>query len=151
MEDRHEARPYSLSRRGGLCADLVAQRLDVLFVSYPAVEPVDHAGSVRVLAVASENRSNLVPNAPTAAEEGVKGFVLSTWNGLMGPRGLPASIVTKLNAAVNAILTDPAVIARLAAMGMAPIPGTPEAFARRIEDELVEMAKLVKVANITAN
>jgi len=131
--------------------DLVASRLDVLFVSYPAVEPVVHAGSVRVLAVASENRSNLVPNAPTAAEEGVKGFVLSTWNGLMGPRGLPASIVTKLNAAVNAILTDPAVIVRLAAMGMAPIPGTPEAFARRIEDELVEMAKLMKVANITAN
>lgn len=131
--------------------DLIAGRLDALFVSYPAVEPMAHSGAIRVLAVAAKQRSSLVPDAPTAAEAGVNGFELSAWNGLMAPLGTPAASIAKLNTALNAILADPALVKRLAGMGMAPIPGSPEAFADRIRNELVEMDELTKVARIAAD
>lgn len=131
--------------------DLIAGRLDVLFVSYPSVEPAARGGSVRVLAVASAARSPLVPGVPTAAEAGVDGYVRSTWSGLMGPAGLPQPIVTKLNSVVNAILTDPDVVKRLAGMGIAPIPSSPVQFHQRIVDEWAEMEQLTKVAKITAD
>jgi tripartite-type tricarboxylate transporter receptor subunit TctC len=131
--------------------DLIAGRLDALFVSYPAVEPMAHSGAIRVLAVAAKQRSNLVPDTPTAAEAGVNGFELSAWNGLMAPVGTPGAIIAKLNAALNAILADPALVKRLAGMGMAPIPRSPEAFTVRIRNELVEMDELTKVARITAD
>jgi tripartite-type tricarboxylate transporter receptor subunit TctC len=131
--------------------DLVAGRLDALFVSYPAVQPMAHGGAIRVLAVAAEQRSSLVPDTPTAAEAGVNDYVLSAWNGLMAPRGIDAVIVARLNAALNAILTDQEVVKRLAGMGMAPIPGSPEEFTQRIEHELVEMGELTKIAKITAD
>ena len=131
--------------------DLVAARLDALFVSYPAVEPMVRAGSLRVLAVASEARSPLVPNTPTAKEAGLDGYVLSAWNGLMGPAALPQPIIRELNGAINAVLTDPDVSARLAAMGMAPIPGSAEQFRKRITDELAEMEQLTRIARISAD
>ncbi|GAA4329392.1 tripartite tricarboxylate transporter substrate binding protein [Pigmentiphaga soli] len=132
--------------------DLAAGRLDALFVSYPAVRPMTQAGSIRVLAVASEKRSDMVGmQVPTAAEAGVKDYVQSAWNGLMGPAGLPDEIVSKLNAALNEILRDPAIVKRLAGMGMTPIPGTPAEFAKRIDDETGEMQALTKITNISAN
>ncbi len=90
----------------------------------------------------------VVPNTPTAAEEGVKDYVLSTWNGLMAPANTPRPILEKLNAALNKILRDPEVVKRLASAGSYPIPGTIDEFTARIKNELVEMEGLTKVAKI---
>jgi tripartite-type tricarboxylate transporter receptor subunit TctC len=131
--------------------DLVGGRLDALFVSYPAVRPMKEAGNVRVLAVAAARRSPLVPGAPTAAEAGVKDYVVSTWNGLMAPAGTPRSIIERLNAATTQLLRNADVVKRLAAIGMEPIPGSPEEFAAHIKDEFTTMGRLVKVARIKAD
>jgi len=137
---------------GAAVPDLVAGRINALFSSYPSVRAMVQAGSLRVLAVASHQRSDLVGmNIPTAAEAGVKGYIQSAWNGLMGPAGLPAGIVDKLNAALNEILHDPATVKRLAGMGMVPIPGTPAELAKRIADETAEMRALTKIVKITKN
>lgn len=137
---------------GASVPDLVANRINVLFSSYPSVRAMVQAGSLRVLAVASDKRSELVGmNVPTAAEAGVKGYIQSAWNGLMGPAGLPDDVVNKLNAALNEILHTPATVKRLAGMGMAPIPGTPAEFAKRIADETAEMRALTKIVKITKN
>jgi tripartite-type tricarboxylate transporter receptor subunit TctC len=131
--------------------DLVGGRLDALFVSYPAVRPMTEAGNVRILAVAAARRSPLVPGAPTAAEAGVKDYVVSTWNGLMAPAGTPRAIVDRLNTAATQLLRNSDVVKRLAAMGMEPIPGSPEEFAAHIKDEFTTMGRLVKVVKIKAD
>ena len=131
--------------------DLVGGRLDALFVSHPAVRPMTEAGNVRVLAVAAARRSPLVPGAPTAAEAGVKDYVVSTWNGLMAPAGTPRSIIERLNTATTQLLRNADVVKRLAAIGMEPIPGSPEEFAAHIKDEFNTMGRLVKVARIKAD
>jgi tripartite-type tricarboxylate transporter receptor subunit TctC len=128
--------------------DLVAGRLNVLFVSYPAVQPLAQSGALRLLAVATDKRSPLVPGAPTSAEQGVDDYVLSTWNGLMAPAKTSRTIIDKLNTALNKILRDRDVVARLAEMGSVPIPSTTDEFALRIRNELSEMEQLVKVAKI---
>lgn len=130
--------------------DLVSARLDVLFVSYPAVRPMVQSGALRVLAVASAARSDMVgENIPTAAQAGVADYVQSAWNGLMGPPGLSHEVVTKLNNAVNAFLRAPDTVKALAGLGMVPIPNTPAAFAKRIADERAQMQALMKTMSIT--
>jgi tripartite-type tricarboxylate transporter receptor subunit TctC len=131
--------------------DLLGGRLDALFVSYPAVRPMTEAGNVRILAVATARRSPLVPGAPTAAEAGVKDYVLSTWNGLMAPTGTPRPILERLNTLTTQLLRTPDVVTRLAAMGMEPIPSSQEEFAARIKEELTTIGRLVKVARIKAD
>jgi tripartite-type tricarboxylate transporter receptor subunit TctC len=131
--------------------DLAGGRLDALFVSYPAVRPMVEAGSVRVLAVAAGQRSNLVPGAPTTSEGGVQDYVLSTWNGLMVPAGTPNAIVLKLNRIVTGLLRSPDMVARLAKLGMEPIPSTPQELQNRIREEHEAMGQLVKIAKIKAD
>jgi tripartite-type tricarboxylate transporter receptor subunit TctC len=136
---------------GPAVPDLVGGRLDALFVSYPAVRPMAEAGNVRILAVAAAKRSNLVPGAPTATEAGVKDYVLSTWNGLMAPAGTPRAIVDRLNSVTTKLLRNPDMAARLAAMGMEPIPSSQEEFAVRIKEEFATMGRIVNIAKIQAD
>lgn len=131
--------------------DLAAGRLDALFSSYPSVQPLVASGALRVLAVAADKPSALVPGAPTAAQAGVKDYVLSTWNGLFAPAGTPRAIVDKLNAAVAKGLSAPAVRAKLAGAGMEPLLGSPEDLAQRVKAELAEMETLMKVSKIKAD
>ncbi len=136
---------------GPAVPELLAGRLDALFVSYPAVRSMVEAGSLKVLAVATAKRSPLVPGAPTASEAGLDGYVLSTWNGLMAPAGTPRAILDKLNIAVNSVLRSPDIVSRLATLGMEPIPSTQEEFAARLKEEYQTMGTLIKTAKIKAD
>lgn len=136
---------------GPAVPDLVGGRLDALFTSYPSVRPMAEAGQLRILAVAAARRSPLVPGAPTAAEAGVKEYVLSTWNGLMAPAGTPRPILDRLNAAATQALRSPDTVKRLATLGMEPIPSTQEEFAARLKDEYATIGRLVKAVKIKAD
>ena len=87
----------------------------------------------------------LIPRqAPTIAEAGVPGFEAAGWNGLVGPAGMPAPVVDKLNAAVVKIVQVPAMSTYMSSQGADPQTTTPGEFAAYIKSEIVKWAKVVK-------
>jgi len=101
------------------------------------------SGLVRVLAVTTATRSKTLPDVPTVAET-VPGYEASAWFGLGAPKGTPAEIVDKLNAAVNAGLADPKLKGRLADLGGTMLLGPPADFGKLIAEETEKWAKVVK-------
>lgn len=128
--------------------DLLGGRLDVMFVNYSVVHPQVQTGNLRVLAIAAEKRLAGQLQFPTAAELGVSGYVIGNWNGLMAPANTPPAIIALLNRIVVEGFHDPALLARMAEMGMEPVTGSPEAFAKHIRREVVQMKALMTAADI---
>ena len=91
------------------------------------------------------------PDTPTIAESGVNGYESLSWSGIVAPAATPKPVINKLNAAIDRILTMDDVKQKFAAMGVEPVGGTPEAFARHVRSESEKWGKLVKSANITIN
>jgi tripartite-type tricarboxylate transporter receptor subunit TctC len=102
------------------------------------------AGKFKALAVTTPARSELAANVPTMSEAGVKDFDIYTWWGLFAPAGVSKDIVQKLNEHVTRALAAPDLKEKFVAMGAAPSPTTPEAFAAFIRAEQVKYAKIVK-------
>ena len=105
------------------------------------------ADKLRALAVTSSKRSERLPDVPTVAET-VAGFEAGPFYGMGAPRNTPPEIVERLNAAVNAGLSDPKFEARLTDLGCTPLPGSSAQFAKLIADETEKWAKVIKFANI---
>ena len=93
------------------------------------------AGKVRVLAVSGPQRDPRMPQVPTAAEAGLKDFVLSSWVGLLAPAGTPPAMLARLNVALNTALADPGLRGRLQAMGLAPEGGPPQRMLAQMQAE----------------
>ena len=131
-------------------ADLVAGRVDFAFLAGAAAFPQVKAGKMRILASASATPGRGGEGVITLGESRFKGFAAEPWNGVMGPVGLPKQIVTKLNAAINDIMTRKDVAERLAVMDLYPLTGTPEQFADRIKEQTLRWGEVIKMANIKA-
>lgn len=138
--------PYRGS--GPAMSDLLAGNVPLMVDSSASALPQIRAGRVVALAVASERRSPLMPDIPTAAEAGVPGVVAVGWNGLYAPAGTPAAIVERLNAEANAILGEPAVAGRLAELGAEPTPGGPAAFGAFTAAELAKWREVARAADV---
>jgi len=139
--------PY---RGGGpLITDLLSGKVDFSIATAPTVLPHVEAGKLRALAVPTPTRSSLLPDVPTIAEAGVAGYAAENWYGLLGPKGLPAPIVARLNAAITATLHDPEVVATLKRQGAEPQPSTPEAFGAHIARETEKWAPIVRASGAT--
>ncbi|HEY2227925.1 MAG TPA: tripartite tricarboxylate transporter substrate binding protein [Xanthobacteraceae bacterium] len=123
--------------------DLMGGQVQVLFDNMPSSIEYLKAGKLRPLAVTTAARSDALPGVPTVAET-VPGYEASAWFGLGAPKGTPAEIVDKLNAAVNAGLADPKLKARLADLGGTMLVGTPADFGKLIAEETEKWAKVVK-------
>jgi tripartite-type tricarboxylate transporter receptor subunit TctC len=108
------------------------------------------AGALRALAITSAKRSALLPDVPAMAEV-LPGYQASQWIGVGAPKNTPAAVVNTLNTAVNAALADPAMQAKLTALGGMALPGTPAEFAKFVADETVKWAKVVKFSGARAN
>jgi tripartite-type tricarboxylate transporter receptor subunit TctC len=130
-------------------ADLLGGQVQVLFDNLPSSIGHIKGGRLRPLAVTTAKRSDALPDVPTVAET-VAGFEASVFYGLAVPKGTPRPIVDKLNKAINAALADPAMRAKLAELGGAPISGTPEDFGKIIADETAKWAKVVTATGATA-
>jgi len=128
--------------------DLLAGRLDVIFDSFSSGYPHVRDGKARALGVSSAERSPLVPNLPAISEQ-LPGFVSLTWFGVLGPAGLPAPIVDKVNAAFNAALSNPKIREQLAGMGIDAVGGTPAEFVNRMADDTAAWSKVIADAKIT--
>ena len=128
--------------------DLLAGRLDVIFDSFSSGYPHVRDGKARALGVSSAERSPLVPNLPAISEQ-LPGFVSLTWFGVLGPAGLPAPIVDKVNAAFSAALNNPKIREQLAGMGIDAVGGTPAEFVKRMADDTAAWSKVIADAKIT--
>ena len=118
------------------------------FATLPAVMPQIRGGKVRAVALASKQRNPAVPDVPTMAEWGVNDFEVGTWSALIGPKGLPADVVQKINAAVAAVLADPIVRQRLVDDGAEVATMTPAELGSFMKAENVRWVKVVKDAGI---
>jgi tripartite-type tricarboxylate transporter receptor subunit TctC len=141
--------PYRVTSQ--LQSDLVAGEVPVSFQLLPNVISALKAGQVRALAVANASRLAALPDVPTAAELGVKGYESSAWFGFVAPRGTPRPIVQKLNGEVLAALADPAVRGRFVEFGAEPVTSTPEEFGRFIASEVAKWRDIVAKAGIKAD
>ena len=138
--------PYKGS--GPAVADLVGGRVQIMFDAPPSLIAHIRSGKLRVLAAASAQRNRLLPEVPTFAEMGYPKVAVSLWYGLLAPAGTPLPIIQKLNREVGKALDAPDVRERLQAQGAEPMPGTPEAFASFMREEMARWAPVVKQAGV---
>jgi tripartite-type tricarboxylate transporter receptor subunit TctC len=110
--------------------------------------PMLRDGRLRALGVTTAARNPALPDVPTVVEAGLPGFDVESWNGLLAPAGTPRPIVERLSEDLRAILGEPEVRARLAEQGADPAPTTPDAFARRVRDDLARWSGVVRAAGI---
>ena len=138
--------PY---KSGGAAAtDLMGGQVTMMFEQMYASMPSIKSGRMRALAITSKTRSPLLPDVPTMAEAGFPAIEVLNWQGIVGPKGLPAEIVKILNAAGNKALQDPELRATMQAQGNDIAGGTPEQFAALIKAEAPRWGKVVKDAKI---
>jgi len=140
--------PYRGS--GPAIADLIAGRIDVFFDNLPSILPHLRAGTVRALAAVSDTRIPELPDLPTFAEQGVAGMAIDSWFGFMAPSRTPPAAIAALNAAFARALAEPAVRARLAALGVTPTGGSPEAMDAHVRAEVARWAQVVRQQGIRA-
>lgn len=138
--------PYRGS--GPAMTDLVAGTIPLMVDSSASALPQVRAGRAVALAVASEHRSPLMPEVPTAAEAGVTGVVAMGWNGIFAPAGTPPAVVQRVHADANAVLADPAVQARLAELGAEATPTSQEAFQSFVAEELAKWRAVAQAAQV---
>ncbi len=128
--------------------DLIGGQVDMGFVDSAAALSNIKAGKLRVLAVATPKRIDLLPNVPTMAEAGVQDFNAYAWQGLVGPAGMPADAVKKLSADLQAALKLPEVADKIRAMGVEPLPMDAADFKAYADAQRTEWAKVIKTAGI---
>jgi tripartite-type tricarboxylate transporter receptor subunit TctC len=136
---------------GPAMTDLISGQVDLLLVQGAVALPQVRAGTIKALAELSPERSASMPDIPSAGESGVPGLYIAGWFGFYAPKGTPAEIVAKLNAAAVAALADPAVKARFAQLGLdvaAREQQTPEGLAAFQNAEMDKWWPIIKAAGI---
>ena len=127
---------------------IMSGEAQVNFATLPAVVPQIRAGKVRAIGLASKQRNPAVPEVPTLIEEGLADFDVGTWSGLIGPKGMPADVVKKINDAVAAVVNDPVVGKRLVEEGAEIRLMSPAEFGAFMRSENARWVKVVKDAGI---
>src|SRR5262245_34091618 len=139
--------------RGTAIQDLVAGNIDLMIDQSSTSLPQVRAGSIKAYAVAAETRMAVAPDLPTVDEAGLPGFHISNWHALWAPKATPKTIIAKLKIAAMDTLTDPAVRARFAELGLQIFSReqqTPEALAAHQRAEIEKWWPIIKAAGIKA-
>ena len=135
---------------GPAVADAVAGVVPMVVVGIPAASQHIASGRLRGLAATSVKRSPLLPELPTVAESGYPGFDAIFWIAIIGPRAMPAAVVQRLNAEINAVLRDPDIEKQFALQGASPAGGTPAELGTYIRKDIEMWSGVIKEANIKA-
>ena len=141
--------PYKGS--GPAMLDLIAGRVSLMFENMPGAVPHMKAGRVRALAQTGQKRSPALPEIPTVAEAGVKGYESLSWSGIALPVGVPKEVMARLNREINTILAQPEMRQKLGEQGAESVGGSPEAFAQHVRQERDKWAGVVRAAAIVVN
>jgi tripartite-type tricarboxylate transporter receptor subunit TctC len=133
---------------GPAMTDLLGGQIPVLFDNLPGSIQQIKAGRIRALGVTTKERVDSLPDVPAIGET-VPGYEVLVWYGISGPKGMPPEIVSKLNAAVNAVLAKPELKARFHDLGGEVMPMNAAEFGKLAADETAKWAKVVKSAGLT--
>jgi tripartite-type tricarboxylate transporter receptor subunit TctC len=130
--------------------DLMGGQVQVLFASVPGMLS-ERSERLRPIAMAERKRSALMPDLPTIDEQGLKGFEVGNWAGLLAPAGLDPAIVKKLHSEIMSILATADVKDRIKTLGYDEIGSTPEDFAAQVKNDVERWSEVVKRANVPMN
>jgi tripartite-type tricarboxylate transporter receptor subunit TctC len=114
----------------------------MMFIATPPAVGYVNAGKLRGLAVSGARRLAVLPDLPTIAEAGYRGFEVNNWYGVMAPGETPAAVIGRLNGELNALLATADVRERMAALGAEPASGSAEQFGQRLRDEIALWRKV---------
>ena len=130
--------------------DLMGGQVQLLFGSVPALL-TEKSDRVRPIAMAEMKRSALLPSLPTIDEQGLKGFEVGNWAGLLAPAGLDAAIVRKLHGEIIRILDTAEMKERIKTLGYDVIASTPEEFGTQAVNDVTRWSEVVRRANVPMN
>jgi len=135
---------------GPAMIDVISGQVEVLVSTLIQALPHVRSGKLKPLGVGGARRTPALPQVPTIAEAGLPGYDGSIWWGILGPAGMPAAIVARLNSEIGAILRDPETAKRLSAEAAEPMIASPETFGKLIAADIAKWGKVAKQAGITA-
>lgn len=139
--------PYKGS--GPASIDLASGQIDLMFSTAPPMIPLLSAKRIRVLAVASAERSSLFPDLPNMKEAGVQGFVAANWYGILAPTGTPKAVIDRLHRELVKVTENADVKRRFSGAGLEPRSSTTaEDFGKFVSDDVARWARAIKHANI---
>jgi tripartite-type tricarboxylate transporter receptor subunit TctC len=140
----------AVTYRGGapVINDLLSGHIPISINNAPEALSQIQAGALRALAVTTAARVPYLADVPTIAESGVPGYATEVWWALLGPGGLPANVVEKINSEARTVLALPAVQQRFAQSGITAAPGTPAALASKIKADYDTLGPVIKAAGI---
>ena len=141
--------PYKGS--GPALIDLLGGQVDSHVDQLTASMGYIRSGKIRALAVTTDKRAPLLPDVPTLAEQGLKGFDATTITGLLAPAATPKDIIDRLHGAIVKVAAQQSIRDRFGALGATTLGNSPAEFADYIKQDYAKMQKVVKDANITAN
>jgi tripartite-type tricarboxylate transporter receptor subunit TctC len=123
--------------------DIIAGRVSMMFADLTTAMPHVNAGTMRALAVSRIKRTALFPEIPTLDEEGLTGFNMDTWAGIVAPAHTPPDVIARLNAELRKIIDDPEIKARLKTVGFEAFSSTPDELGDYIKVQLDMWRKMV--------
>ena len=141
--------PYKGSSQA--LTDLMAGRVSMIIDNMPSALPFIKAGRLRALGVSGSKRSPALPDLPTIAEAGLRGYESLSWTGIAVPAGTPKELVARLNREISAVLAQPDMRQKLADAGADAVGGAPELFAEHVRTEREKWSRLIKERGITIN
>ncbi|MBK1659764.1 tripartite tricarboxylate transporter substrate binding protein [Paracraurococcus ruber] len=133
---------------GPAMADLLGGTVPLMFDSVTSSLPHIQAGKIIPLAVTTPDRAPQLPEVATIAETVAPGYGAYGWTGLVGPAGLPETITRKVNADLNAVLSEAAIRARFLELGATVAPGTPDEFGAFVRREIAQWREVARIANV---
>jgi tripartite-type tricarboxylate transporter receptor subunit TctC len=127
---------------------LLGGHVKIYFALVPAVLQHVRAGTLRALAVTTEQRLPYLPDVPTIAEQGFPGYEISSWQGAFAPARTPKDVIAKINGELVRMVNAPEVRARMSREGADPVGSTPQAFAERVRNEIGKWTEVIKRSGI---
>jgi tripartite-type tricarboxylate transporter receptor subunit TctC len=136
--------------KGGSAAqtDLMAGHVDVSFQNLGAIMGYVKSGQMRALAQTGEKRHPLLPDVPTMTELGYKDVVVTSWQGVAAPKGMPADVKAELNKAIQTALKDPAVVEKFSKIGFDVVANSNEEFTKYLEADMARWKKVIETGKI---
>jgi tripartite-type tricarboxylate transporter receptor subunit TctC len=152
FKQRTDTDPEHVPYQGGAAAatDLIAGNVQLSFQNLGTVAGHIQGGRLRAIAVTSAERNRLLPDVPTAIEQGMSDFVVTSWQAVMAPAGMAPPLLARVHAAVTEALKHPESVQRLNAIGFDVVGNTPEQYRSFQVAEIERWRQVVRAANIRA-
>ena len=131
--------------------DLLGGQVQLMFENIATAHPYIKSGRVRALGVTGRSRNASLPDVPTIAEAAVPGYAAEPWYTVSAPRGVPADVMRKLNADINAVLKSPDLAQRWEALGVTPLGGSLDEALLRNAVERERWTRVIQAARITVD